>query len=204
MPDGDIVHGKLPGLYQKPYKWICEGKANKNECVGALMGALMRDLKKKGAAPVVLAKRIGEQLKQAIDNGSQSWGVLSQQLDQIARQAECPHYLKELVLKASKDVLHDFRYGQVRDTSNLSEVIVGRYIQEMYRSRFEQRIPLTSEHHAGVDNAIVMERVEAMRSDVFAGIDKCAKKATEQGDVANLRLPRRQKVKEIDLEEDLT
>lgn len=90
MPDGDIVHGKLPGLYQKPYKWICEGKASNNECVGALMRALMRDLKKKDAAPVVLAKRIGEQLKLSIHNGSQSWGVLSQQLDQIARQAECP------------------------------------------------------------------------------------------------------------------
>jgi len=25
VPDGDIVHSKLRRLYQKPYKWLCEG-----------------------------------------------------------------------------------------------------------------------------------------------------------------------------------
>ncbi|MDY7020884.1 MAG: hypothetical protein SWJ54_05900 [Cyanobacteriota bacterium] len=70
MPDGDIVHSQVPRLYQKPYQWICEGKASSNECAWVLMGATMREIKNKGAAPILLAKRIGEQLKQTIDNGS--------------------------------------------------------------------------------------------------------------------------------------
>ncbi|MDM9380077.1 hypothetical protein QUB80_05105 [Chlorogloeopsis sp. ULAP01] len=41
MPDGDIVHSQLSGLYQKPYLVVCEGKLDRNECVRITMGAVM-------------------------------------------------------------------------------------------------------------------------------------------------------------------
>ncbi|MBE9035114.1 hypothetical protein [aff. Roholtiella sp. LEGE 12411] len=48
-----------------------------------------------------------------------------------------------------------------------------------------------------------MECVEAINPDILAEISKWAKKATLDEDVKNLRRSPRQKVKEIDLEENL-
>jgi hypothetical protein len=203
MTDGDIVHSQLSWPYQRPYRWLCEGKANSDECAWMVMGAIMREIKKKGAAPVVLAKRMGESLRQGIDNGVRNWAALSEELDRQARQAPCPHYEKQLVLRASKGILHDFRYGRRMDTSWLPEVAVERYFQELYRWKFKERIPLTSKHHAGIDSATVMKRVEALSPNLFPVFRKWAKQANADEDVASLRRPRRQKVKEIDLNEDL-
>lgn len=207
MPDGDIVHTKLSGLYQKPYKVLCEGKRDRDECAWVVKDAMRQDIKKKGAAPVVLAKRMGESLRQGIgdagENGSVDWAARSLELNRLAQQANCPHRVKEIVLRAGKGVLHELRYGRRVDTSSLSETCVERYMQEVYRSNFEERIPLTSKHHAGVDNATVTERVEALRPDIFAAINTWAKRANAEEDVAKLRRPRRQKVNEIDLDEDL-
>jgi len=40
MADGDIVHKKLPGLDQKPYKSLCEDKASNEECTRDIIKAL--------------------------------------------------------------------------------------------------------------------------------------------------------------------
>jgi hypothetical protein len=171
------------------------------------MNAIKQDIKKKGAAPVVLAKRMGESLRQVIDdageNGSRNWAALSVELERLARQAKCPHYDKAIVLRAGKRILHELRYGWRANASSLPEVCVERYFQEVFKSNFEERIPLTSKHHAGVDNVTVTERVEVLRTDVSPIFSKWAKRANVDEDVANLRRPRRQKVNEIDLDEDL-
>ena len=207
MPDGDIVHSKLSGCYWKSYQVLCEGKRDCNEYAWIVMGAVMRDIKRKGAAPVVLAKRMGESLKQFIDNagenGSRDWAALSVELDRLARQARCPYYEKELVLQASDGILHEFRYGQRVDAANAPEAVVEKYFQEFYKSKFEARIPLTSNHPAGVDNPTLMERAKAISPKMFAEFNKWAKRANVDEDVANLRRSRRQKVNEIDLDEDL-
>lgn len=88
MPDGDIVHSKLPRIYQKLYRWLCEGKANTTECGRVAMEALKRDLMKKGDLPVMLAKRMGESLERAIndasENSSVDWAALSTEFDNLA------------------------------------------------------------------------------------------------------------------------
>lgn len=210
MPDGDIVHNKLPWLYQKPYKVLCDGKDSRDECVWALMGAMIRDIKNRGAAPVILAKRMGECLREAInkfyEDGSRSWAAVSEELNQLARQDSCRYYEKQLVLRACQSVLHDVRYGRRIDARSLSEVAVERYFQELYRANFEERIPLplAFKHHAGVGNATVIEMVKALRPSLLPMFCKWAKQANADEDVKNLRRPRRQKVKEIDMHgEDL-
>ncbi|MFB2976396.1 hypothetical protein [Microseira sp. BLCC-F43] len=206
MPDGDIVHSKLSGLYQKPYRILCEGKGDRNECTWIAMEAVMRDIKSKGAVPVLLAKRMGEMLGQAMLAGQNicvNWAALSMEIDRLARQATVPHYVKEQVLRACKSILREFRYNQRANTNNLSEAVVERFFQEVYKSNFEQRIPLTSNHYAGVDNLTITERVEAIRPDMLAEINKLAKKAAADEDVKNLRRSPREHVKEIDLDEDL-
>lgn len=207
MPDGDIVHSQLSGLYQKPYKVLCEGKRDRGECTWVVMNAVMRDIKKKGAAPVVLAKRMGERLRQVIgdagENGSVDWAARSIDLNKLARQSKCPHYVKEIVLRAGKRILHELRYGGRVKSSSLPETFVEQYFQEVYKSNFEERIPLTLNHHTGVDKVIVTERIKALRTDVSPMFCEWAKRANADEDVANLRRPRRQKVNEVDLNEDL-
>lgn len=44
MADGDIVHGRLRKLYQKPYKWLCGGKATSNECARVVLEKLKQDI----------------------------------------------------------------------------------------------------------------------------------------------------------------
>lgn len=101
MPDGDIVHGRLSWLYQKPYRLLCEGKLNRDECAWITMDALKRNIKTKGSVPIVLAKRMGESLDQAIENAGNSGvlarAALSMEFDRFVQQANGPHYLKELV-----------------------------------------------------------------------------------------------------------
>ncbi|MDM9380076.1 hypothetical protein QUB80_05100 [Chlorogloeopsis sp. ULAP01] len=125
------------------------------------------------------------------------------EIDRQAQPAKVPHCVKELVLRVGKAILHELRYNQRVDTSNLPQAVVERYMQEMYKSNFEERIPLTSKHHAGVDNATVRERVKGLRPDMLAEISKWAKKATVDEDVKNLRRSPRKRMKEIDLDEDL-
>jgi hypothetical protein len=211
MTDGDIVHDKLSWRYQKVYKVLCEGKHGPDECAWDIMGAMMRDTKKKGVAPILLAQQMGKLLKAAIENSnphsfSSCWAAaVSKELDRLAAgQTSCPYYDKQLVLRASKSILHDFRYGGRIDTCALEEVVVERYFQEVYRFYFEERIPLTPQHHGGVDNAAVMKRVKELEPELLPAFRKWAKQTNvNPHDVAKLRRPRRQKIKKIDLDEDL-
>jgi len=208
MADGDIIHSQLSWRYQEPYQEICEGKLDHKECAWIAMGACLGDIKKNyGVLPVKLAKSMGESLGLAIENtgenNSVSWVTRSMELEQLARQAKVPHYVEQLVLRAGKSILRELRYNQRVDTNNLPEAVVERLFQEVYKSNFEERIPLTPNHHNGLDKAIVMESVEALRPDMMNQISKWAKKATADEDVKNLRRFPREKVKEIDLGEDL-
>ncbi|RCJ29520.1 hypothetical protein A6769_35295 [Nostoc punctiforme NIES-2108] len=207
MPDGDIFHSELSGIYQKSYRILCEGKLERNECARITTQAFLKDIKKKGAAPIVIAKGMGKLLTQVTEhtgeNRSVDWTALSKKLDRLAQQANIPNRAKSLVLDAGKSVLHDFRYGQKADASAIQELVIERYMQKVYLSSFEERIPLTRNHHAKVDHATVTERVEALQPDIFAQIHKWARKANDDEDVANLRRTRRSTIKEIDLDEDL-
>ncbi len=206
MPDGDIFHG-LSGLYQKPYRILCEGKFERNECARIMMEAFLKDLKRKGAAAIVLAKQMGELLTQEIqdsgNNESIVWGDLNKKLDRFVQTANIPNRTKSLVLDAGKSILHDLRYGQQFETSTIAEAITEGYMQKVYVSEFEGRIPLIPNHHEKFDILTFTERAEAIRKDIFDQISKWAKKANIDDDVAKLKRSRRSQVKAIDLEEDL-
>ncbi|MHC5597312.1 MAG: hypothetical protein ACYTXC_15445 [Nostoc sp.] len=208
MPDGDKYHSKLSWRYQESYRDLCERKCDRSEIVWSLKKALLSDIKKSyGVQPVKHAKRLGEMLQGAIENtannSSVDWTTLSKEIDRQVRQAELKDYEKGLLLRAGKGILNQFRYNRRIDTSNLPEVVVGQLFQEIYKSNFEERIPLTSNHYAGLDRITVMECVEAINPEISAEISKWAKKATVDEDVKKLRRSPRQKVKEIDLEENL-
>jgi hypothetical protein len=207
MADGDICHNRLALLYQKPYKWLCEGKASSDECTKLTMRALKKDLKIKGDLPVLLAQRMGERVSQIIGGDSESnttnWTALNKDLERLAQQADGAPYLKELVLRAAKVVLHDLRYERDIHADNTSEAILWHYMTAVYESGFQERIPLTSEHHAGVDETTLATRIGQMEPDIHAVISAWAKKANTDGNLGSLRLPPRRQVKNVDLNEDL-
>lgn len=128
---------------------------------------------------------------------------LSREFDKIAQQADGSPGLKELVLRAGKAYLNDLRHEQEVDIASTSEAIWSQYAREVYESEFKERIPLTSEHHTGISQELLDQRIDAMQSGVDVGIEKFAQDAIKNQDIAKLSLPRRSSRKPIDLDEDL-
>jgi hypothetical protein len=209
MPDGDIVHSRLRRLYQKPYKWLCEGKANSGECAQVMLESLKKDLIQKGDLPVRLCQGMADILAQAVivsnELGSRDYASLSMEFDRLVERSDGRPDLKKLVLDAGKSVLHDLRYnhGQQIDVGNASGIMMQRYMNEVYASEFKERVPLTFEHYAGVDKATLSERINEMERHVKIGISKFSKDAINRQSVNKLSLPRRSPRKAIDLDEDL-
>lgn len=209
MPDGDIVHSSLRRLYQKPYKWLCEGTATSDECARALLEKLKQDIKAKGDLPVALSQEMAVSFTQIISSseeaGESDFIKLSMEFEAVAQKADGRPDLKELTLRAGKGVLSDLRNGNAIkvDITNISETILRRYMLEVYESELKERIPLTIEHHAGVSQEILNSRIEAMQPRVDSGIQKFTQDAIRSQSVASLSLPRRLSLKAIDLNEDL-
>ncbi|PSN18477.1 hypothetical protein C7271_12335 [filamentous cyanobacterium CCP5] len=207
MLDGDIVHSRLRRLYQKPYKWLCEGTATSDECARVLLEKLKQDIKAKGDLPVFLSQAMADsvaQISRHLEEAREGeFARLSIEFEVLAQKADGRPDLKELTLRASKGLLNDLRNGREVDITHISESIFGRYIHEVYESEFKERIPLTSEHHAGVTQGTLERRIEAMQSSVDSGIQKFAQNAIRNQSVAKLSLPRRPSRKAIDLNEDL-
>ncbi|XGV86903.1 MAG: hypothetical protein ACAF42_15365 [Limnothrix sp. BL-A-16] len=207
MPDGDIVHNRLRTLYQRPYKWLCEGNATSDECSRALLESLKRDLIQKGDLPIRLCQSMADMLDQALTSsnelGSRDYADLSMNFDKLVQQSDGRPDLKELALRAGKSVICDLRYGQKMDIDNLSFSLVFRYINEVYESEFKECIPLTFEHHAGIDQVTLSERIKEIEPKLRDGISKFSKDAINKQSIANLSLPRRFSHKRIDLDENL-
>lgn len=207
MPDGDIIHSGLLGIYQKPYQILCEGKLERNECIWILMKAVLKDIKKQGADPIALCNQMAEYIVQAIENSVSNqftgWTDLSKKIDRLAQQVNIPNRTKSFVLDGAKGIVHDLRYGQKIDVNTIKRLVTERYMQRVYISNFEGRIPLTDNHHANVDLTTITERINALQPDISTQLSKWANKASVDEDVTKLKRTRRSKVKEIDLDEDL-
>lgn len=207
MPDGDIFHSKLRRLYQKPYKWLCEGTATSDECARVVLKKLKQDIKTKGDLPVALSQVMAASVAQIISNPEEAregdFAKLSMEFDALTQEADGRPDLKELTLRAGKGFLNNLRNGREVDINHVSEAILGRYMHEVYESEFKERIPLTSEHHAGVTQGILEKRIEAMQPSIDSGIQKFAQNAIRNRSVAMLSMPRRSSRKAINLDEDL-
>jgi hypothetical protein len=207
MADGDIIHSRLRGIYQKPYKWLCEGKATIDECAHVLMQALKKDIVKKGDLPLKLAQKIGQILSQTIsapgENGSVDCAALSLELDRLIWQFDGQPYVKELIRRAVKSWINDLRYGREVDFDNISAEILKRYMKEVYESEFTEKIPLTSIHHDGIDQATLSKRIGEIQPIIDDPIGEWAKTAIKEQSIEKLRMPRRFPQEPVDLNEDL-
>ena len=207
MPDGDIVHSGLRRLYQKPYKWLCEGVADSDECARVLLEKLKRDIKGKGDLPILLAQEMADRILQVMSSADShresDFANLSIEFENLVQHTNGQHRLKELILRAGKSVLNDLRNKRAVNISHISEVISRRYMHEVYESEFQERIPLTLKHYANVTKETLEQRIQAMQPNINAGIHKFAQDAIKDQSVDKISLPRRSSRKAIDLEENL-
>jgi hypothetical protein len=207
MPDGDKVHNKLKLRYQNPYKSLCEGVATNSQCAKSVLNALKKSLKEQGNHPVKLAKAMAECLQQSLEAGgdpsSISWSGIGMAFDELARETDSSPYVKELALRAGRDVLQAYRNGKEQDVERAAALILKQYMRETYDSEFKECIPLTPKHHDGVDEATLVQRVLAMDSDIADAIGKWANTVTATGRIETIRLPRQPKQAPVGLDDDL-
>ncbi|MGK7941618.1 MAG: hypothetical protein AB4062_16000 [Crocosphaera sp.] len=207
MPDGDKIHDKLWWGYQKPYKELCEGKSNVQECAWTIMESLLKNIKRNGDIPLQIAQLMEESINQASLNigncQNLDWRSLRQHFDRLVQQFNLSHYLKETVLRAGKKVLHDLRYARPINGNSPSEAIVTQYFYELYQYQFRDRIPLTHQHHAGIDHRTLEEKITSMEAEIVPVFSKWGQKADKEGTVTKLRRPRRKSIESVDLQEDL-
>ncbi|MFM7448784.1 MAG: hypothetical protein ACKO24_09315 [Leptolyngbyaceae cyanobacterium] len=141
MPDGDIVHSRLRRLYQKPYKWLCEGTATSDECSRVVLERLKQDIKAKGDLPVVLSQAMAASFAQVISNPEKAresdFAELSMEFDALTQRADGRPDVKELTLRAGKSFFNDLRNGREVSVNHVSEAILGRYIHEVYEGERE-------------------------------------------------------------------
>ena len=207
MPDGDRVHSRLGGLYQKPYKILCEGVASSEECARTLLKSLKRELQQNAKWSLQLSRVIADLFSECIGPLAFSNDIeaarFSRQIDELTRNVDCPLREKDLIVRASKSVLSDLRHGQETDHHNLQYSIFKRYIKEVYEFRFKERIPLNKEHYAGVSRGELQKRIEAMEPDLDLGIHHFAQTAIKDQKLDKLRLPQRQYRRCVELDENL-
>jgi hypothetical protein len=207
MPDGDILHGSLGGLYKKSYEWLREGKASFSECAHVLLEALRKDIGRKGDLPIKLAQEIGTTLDDAINNGRENvlinWASLCLEIEKLVYQCDGRPDLKELTLRATKSLINDLRYMRLVDSPNISIEIVKRYFIEVYESSFKEKIPLLSENDVGIDQIHLNQSINDMEPSIIAVVKQWAKQVITDGGVKKLKLPRRNKKQVINLEENL-
>lgn len=205
MADGDIFR-KLKQIYIKSYKWLCEGKANADECAQVLIKALKKDIQNQKDIPISLAQKIGETLTKIIEEscGNIDFGSANKEIEKILSIDEW-HDRKELMLRAAKDCIQEIRYGSVQDinANSVSEAIVVNFMTEVFESGFKDCIPLIDHHHMGVDSVTLERRIKELYPDVMSIIPAWAKKAVSDKSFAKLRIPSRRRINTIDMDENL-
>jgi len=205
MADGDIFR-TLKEIYKKPYKWLCEGKANADECVRVLIMALKKDIQAQGNLPISLAQKIGETLAKIFEEscGNIDFGSANKEIEKILGIDEW-HDRKELMLRAAKDCIQEIRYGSVQDinANSVSEAILVNFMNGVYESGFKDCIPLIDKHHMGVDSVTLEGRMKELHPDVISIISAWAKKAVGDKSFAKLRRPTRRQINTIDMDENL-
>lgn len=207
MPDGDIVHSGMKGFYCTPYRILCEQSADQEVYTRELLMALKKDLKREGDQPIALASELANLLSNELvpDRFSKSvnWRELNKKVDQLINQSDMPHYLRDLMIRSVKDVVHDFRYQEKLCDFSIHFMILKSYITKIYEFRFASRIPSTRNHNNNVTTEFLTRRVNSMRPKIDSTIDRWISNIIANQTIEKIRMPRRSTKKSIDLEENL-
>lgn len=203
MPDGDIIHDRLSGLYWRPYRFLCEEKATEAECSRALQRALKRDLQKLGDSVAHAALVVGDVIE-SITTGSNVFDPVAanQAVDDVLRSVRCSSAHLEMIRDAARDVTQSIRYGDNVDAGSLGSEVYRRFVLRRAESQFEARLPLSLVHHDGADPVELLGRVRSMAPDLERAASMFARKVASGGSVSEFRVPL-QRRQPVSLDENL-
>lgn len=176
MPDGDRVHPELTGRFQKPYKMLCEGQSDSKILAEAILKPLKKNLQMYGNEPVSFIKRAAEYISDLKANAecgtSINWGQAQKDLETLMRKTPGNKKGLNLAWQAARQELQAVRHGE--SSTNIELGIADKYVNKIYKSDFEKRIPLVPLHYNGVSPAVVDNRLTAVRPDMEQGLYRFA------------------------------
>lgn len=191
MPDGDKVHQHLAGPYQQLYKQICEGQDGPEKLGRDAMRPVRRSLEHYGDGPIALVKQVMTPIDRLPKEPILRRLALEKArgtIPSIARVAQGSKRGIELATDACRQVIQDACEG--KDSNHLLREALSRYVIDIYRADFEERIPLSRAHDRGVDQATIAMRLDLARPYVERNAMILAVQLNKGCDVRKLRLPR--------------
>lgn len=188
MPDGDRVHPGLARQYQKVYKQICEGTFSDASLASEATEALKRELKRGGDAPAHLMDRIADRMdqlpKEPLFRSQIDWPAMSREIDHMVTQAGVQKRMGSHIAEVSKGLLYELR--QDGPAPNTHTRLMERTLNNIYRSEFEERVPL-AQHYDGASQASVQARLDEMRPYVQRTLAAFARQASRRSSFQHLR-----------------
>ncbi|MEZ4885350.1 MAG: hypothetical protein R3E32_11530 [Chitinophagales bacterium] len=203
MPDGDIIHSKLSGRYQKPYKLLCEDKLDNEICADAIIMALKKDIQKIGNTPIDSLKKMALliEAKQNMIHNRQIH-PLTKELETILKGYTLSTKIREILMSVSHSIIHECKYGFTGDVNDIQKKIVEKYMTEIYETSFKSILETTSSHYEDADNTMIQRKIQEITPLIKDTIIVWAHKSNSTNSVEKLRKLSRKKVS-IDLKEDL-
>ncbi len=211
MPDGDRIHSQLSYHYHKAYKQICDGQFAEDTLARDVLRAMTKDIRKYGNGPINLIKEVAAQFEQLpiepLLKATIDWNDVNRAIEKLAKQANGKTRGIDLAVKACKDFLHELRYELQygNHSPTIKSEITKKYLWNVYRAEFEDRVPGVPQHYNNVDKGIVNARLTEMRPYIMQGLEKFVVHIVKHGNVNVLQLPRSTKPKQvIEIDSDLS
>jgi hypothetical protein len=194
MADGDKVHDDLDPRWQDPYKQLCEWGLGPEAVGETVAERLKKDIKMYGEAPRNLLHDFADLLAPLVDGPMLN--NVANYVDVLTRAEELTHSSPGQIVpidaaqRAFEQQLQDIRWqiftGDVQD---LREALMAKYINNIYLSNFEEKVPFNpQEHYQNVDRQTINNRLAAIRPQIDKEINSLARQLAQPNSrVAHLR-----------------
>ena len=153
MPDGDRVHGKLAGRYQKVYKQLCEGHFSEDHIAHEVLLPVKEELQRQGDAVIGLIDRAAARCEQIVIElavGNQiDWDKEALMIEKQSQRMYAKQTARDLVAGACKEQLQDIRRHGAHNL-NFPVEIMRKYMWKLYEAKFQAIVPLKKRHHTHI------------------------------------------------------
>jgi hypothetical protein len=205
MADGSKVHKKLGWRYQTTYKRVCEGAHSAEDIAQSLVQHLTKDVKDYGSLPISLLREVADMLEPATEEPlfmrRNDWVTIEQWIEQAAQQVHRRYAQDgnrksrvgiEAAKRACEQHLVDTRRGKPRSEGGMLQNLLEKYLINIHRINFTDKVPLNPEHYGGVAHETVALRLDNITPQVERHVPALAKQMlNEERDIRTIRTPSR-------------
>jgi hypothetical protein len=183
MPDGDLVHEGLARVYQKPYMQICDGQFGDEKIAKELGDAIWKDIRNSSDTLLSFFQEVAARCKWIQENlmfETIDWQQESDQIGEQKRHVYMDVRLRNLAESACKDQINELQHGMSPSQAFYTDILT-KYMWNVCRANFQERIPLTETHHNGASTEDIYERLETMRPFLHLRISQYAEEIQRYG-----------------------